>query len=225
MRDSDEDDVAASQRKEVSQGIGKSGVKASFGCIYLHWINERTLEAKTNESSQSRPDLCVTKCCGVNWSTSLAYGEARLAVHSYNNYLLCMDLINVATFCKEVVDKQLFEGILGIQIIDRMVVFYLLTLPSHGLYTLIPLASIKIPDSIQSLPALITKARAILKVLDVFDRLCVRATRANVISDRYAPTLPIGSIQQLFSESKKRKRQCVLQQEFLSLTKPYLASN
>ncbi|ORE00731.1 hypothetical protein BCV72DRAFT_300249 [Rhizopus microsporus var. microsporus] len=179
--------------------------------IYLRWTNERTLEAKANESSQSRPDLCITKCCGVNWTTSLAYGEAKPAVHSYDNYLVCKDLIRVAVFCKEALDKQLFEGILGIQIIGRMVVFYLLTLPSQGLYTLIPLANIKIPDSIQNLPALVTEAPAILKVLDVFDRLCVRAACPNVISDRYAPTLPIDSIQQLFSESKSRKRQCVLQ--------------
>ncbi|KAI9495051.1 hypothetical protein BDB00DRAFT_900797 [Zychaea mexicana] len=138
--------------------------------------------------------------------------EPKPAAHSNDNYLVCKDLIKVAIFCKEALDKQSFEGILGIQVIGRMVVFYLLTLPSQGLYTLIPLASIKIPDSIQSLPALVTDTPAILKVLDVFDRLCVRAACPSVISDRCAPTLPINNIQQLFSMSKSRKRQCVLQQ-------------
>ncbi|CAO3692712.1 unnamed protein product [Rhizopus microsporus] len=74
----------------------------------------------------------------------------------------------------------------------------------------IPLASIKIPVSIQSLPALVAEAPAIFKVLDVFDRLCVRSACPNVINDRCAPTLPIDNIQQLFLESKSRKRQWVL---------------
>ncbi|KAI9495049.1 hypothetical protein BDB00DRAFT_870762 [Zychaea mexicana] len=99
--------------------------------IYLHWTNERTLEAKANKNAQSRPDLCVTKCCGVNWTTSLAYGEAKPAAYSSDNYLVCRDIIKVTIFCKEALDKQLFEGILGIQVIGRMIVFYLLTLLSQ----------------------------------------------------------------------------------------------
>ncbi|ORX52344.1 hypothetical protein DM01DRAFT_263294 [Hesseltinella vesiculosa] len=45
---------------------------------HLRWTDERTLAAKADRSSQRRPDL--TKCCGVNWSNSLAYGEAKPAV-------------------------------------------------------------------------------------------------------------------------------------------------
>ncbi|KAI8393654.1 uncharacterized protein BYT42DRAFT_488769 [Radiomyces spectabilis] len=179
--------------------------------VYLRWTDERTLEAKANESTRSRPDVCVTRSCGVKWTGSLAYGEAKPAVHGCDHFGLCRDLIKVAIFCKEALDSQLFEGILGIQIIGRTVVFYVLTLPAQSLYTLISIAKIQIPDSIQNLPALITEAPAILKVLDAFDRLCVRAAHPNVISNRHAPTLSMAKIHQLFSESKNRKRQCSLE--------------
>ncbi|KAG1073120.1 hypothetical protein G6F42_025844 [Rhizopus arrhizus] len=134
--------------------------------IYLRWLDETTLEAKAKEASSSRPDLSVTKSLGVKWATTLAYDEAKSAMYSDDHFIICKDLIKVASFCKDALDDQLFEGILAVQTIGRTVVFYLLTLPSQSIYTMIPLAIIKVPDSINDLPGLVYKVPDILKVLD-----------------------------------------------------------
>ncbi|KAI9323807.1 hypothetical protein BX666DRAFT_1890627 [Dichotomocladium elegans] len=179
--------------------------------IYLRWLDETTFEAKYKEVSSSRPDLSVTKSLGVKWATTLAYGEAKSAMYSDDHFIICKDLIKVARVCKDALDNQLFEGILAVQIIGRTVVFYLLTLPAQSIYTMIPLATIKVPDSINELPGLVYKVPDILKVLDIFERVCVRAAHPETIKHRCAPTLPMANIQQLFSQSKNRKRSCHIQ--------------
>ncbi|CAO0797164.1 unnamed protein product [Mucor circinelloides] len=179
--------------------------------IYLRWLDETTLEAKAKEASSSQPDLSVTKSLGVKWATTLAYDEAKSAMYSDDHFIICKDLIKVASFCKDALDDQLFEGILAVQTIGRTVVFYLLTLPSQSIYTMIPLAIIKVPDSINDLPGLVYKVPDILKVLDIFERFCVRAAHPETIKHRCAPTLPMANIQHLFSQSKNRKRSCHIQ--------------
>ncbi|KAI9488877.1 hypothetical protein BDB00DRAFT_884674 [Zychaea mexicana] len=179
--------------------------------IYLRWLDETTLEAKAKEASSSRPDLSVTKSLGIKWATTLAYGEAKSAMYSDDHFIICKDLIKVARFCKDALDDQLFEGILAVQIIGRTVVYYLLTLPAQSIYTMIPLATIKVPDSINDLPGPVYKVPDILKVLDIFERVCVRAAHPETIKHRCAPTLPMANIQQLFSQSKNRKRSCHIQ--------------
>lgn len=108
-----------------------------------------------------------------------------------------------ARFCKDALDDQLFEGTLAVQIIGQTVVFYLLTLPAQSIYTIISLATIKIPDSINSLPGLVYKVPDILKVLNIFERVCVRAAHPETIKHHCAPTLRMANIQQLFSQSKE----------------------
>lgn len=149
--------------------------------VYLRWTDEATLKAKVDNPSRLRSDMWVTKSCGVKWTSSLAYGEAKPAIQGDNHFVVCKDLIKVIIFCKEALDDQLFEGILAIQVIGRTVVFYLLTLLTQSLYTLISLAHIIIPDSLQSLPSLATEIPTILKALDAFNRLCVTAAHSEVI--------------------------------------------
>ncbi|KAI8374349.1 uncharacterized protein BYT42DRAFT_484304, partial [Radiomyces spectabilis] len=128
-----------------------------------------TLEAKPcADFTSSRPDLCITKCCGVKWKTSLAYGEAKFAVQEKHHFGLCKDLVKVAVFCKDALDKELMQGVLGIQIIGRTVQLYLLTLPAKGLYVMTQLATVKIPDSLQTLAILVIELPEVLKILDVF---------------------------------------------------------
>ncbi|CEI96017.1 hypothetical protein RMCBS344292_10188 [Rhizopus microsporus] len=149
--------------------------------VYLHWTDETILKAKVDNPSRLRSGMWATKSCGVKWTSSLAYGEAKPAIQGDNYFVVCKDLIKVTMFCKEALDNQLFEGILAIQVIGRTVVFYLLTLLAQSLYALIPLAHIIIPDSLQSLPSLATEIPIIFKALRAFDRVCVTAAHSEAI--------------------------------------------
>lgn len=181
--------------------------------VCLRWTNESTIEAKTGVGfTTSRPDLCITKCCGVKWKSSLGYGEAKASVREQDHYVLCKDLLKVAIFCKDSLDNQLMQGILGIQIIGRTIRFYLLALPAKGLYVMLELATIKVPDSLQTLPSFIPELPNILKVLDVFHRICVPDSDADRCKSRRAPTLSIQNFNQLFTLSKNRKKPCHLKQ-------------
>ncbi|KAI8576499.1 hypothetical protein K450DRAFT_201942 [Umbelopsis ramanniana AG] len=176
--------------------------------VYLRWTNESTLEAKSANGSNERPDICITKSLGVRWTTNLGYGEAKSAARDQDNYLICWDLLKVTIFCKEALDSQQMEGMLGMQIIGRTIKFYLLVLPASGLYGLIDLAVIKLPDSLQNLTSFVTEVANVLKVLDAFDRVCVPASDAPTIMSRCTPTVSMAKLAQLFTSSRNRKKRC-----------------
>ncbi|KAI8384869.1 uncharacterized protein BYT42DRAFT_592897 [Radiomyces spectabilis] len=155
--------------------------------VYLRWTNEITLEAK-QLSCNMRPDLTITKTVGLKWAKSLGYGEAKPAARETDHYLVCQDLIKVALFCKHSLDEQLMDGVLGIHIVGQ----------------------IKVPDSIKGLSGFIPELPSILKVLGVFDSVCVCSLTPDVIARRRAPTLPSKTFQHIISESKSRKRSCHL---------------
>ncbi|ORX57078.1 hypothetical protein DM01DRAFT_1334356 [Hesseltinella vesiculosa] len=73
---------------------------------------------------------------------------------------------------------------------------------------MIELADIKIPDSLGSLPSLITDAHKVMKVLDVFDRVCVPSCDTTTALGRRTDTMSMAKFDQLFTMSKNRKKPC-----------------
>ncbi|KAI8371615.1 uncharacterized protein BYT42DRAFT_595083 [Radiomyces spectabilis] len=118
---------------------------------YLRWTNESTLEAKSMRDSTGRPDV-------LQYEILRRYGEAKSSARDQDDYLICKDLLKVAVFCNETLDFHLMEGMLGLQIFGRTIKFYLVVVPANGLYGMIELTEIKIPDSLGNLPSLITKS-------------------------------------------------------------------
>ncbi|KAG1438715.1 hypothetical protein G6F56_012546 [Rhizopus delemar] len=140
--------------------------------IFLRWTNETTLEAKNEQSLLNwRPDLCVTRLQGVKWSSSLGFGEAKPACQESNLYVICRDLLRVAMFCKDALDTQKMVGVLGLQIVGRTFTFYVLVLPSSGLYVMYEITTVQIPDSLHDLSKLVMDISNLLLVLDTFDRV------------------------------------------------------
>ncbi|KAG0167271.1 hypothetical protein DFQ29_000540, partial [Apophysomyces sp. BC1021] len=142
--------------------------------IFLRWTNETTLQAKNEQSLLSwRPDLCIARLRGVKWSLSLGFGEAKPACQESNLYAICRDLLRVAMFCKDPLDSQNMVGVLGLQIVGKTVNFYVLVLPSSGLYIMYEIAKVQKPYSLHDLSKLVMNISSLLFVLDTFGRVCV----------------------------------------------------
>ncbi|KAL7331251.1 hypothetical protein PS15p_203471 [Mucor circinelloides] len=143
---------------------------------------------------------------GVKWSSSCGYGEAKASKQAEDHHVVYYDLLKVAAFCKNALDKQKFDGILGIQIVGRTIIFNVLLLPATKLYTMLRLAKIKLPDSLQGLPSLVTELPNILSVLDVFDNLCIPSKDIKRAIDCQTSTEPMSLFNLILSSSKDRKR-------------------
>ncbi|KAI8992441.1 hypothetical protein BDB01DRAFT_778454 [Pilobolus umbonatus] len=180
--------------------------------MYLRWTNEITMEARKNDdlANKSRPDICITSLCGSRFSTSHGFGEVKSAAHDSNHFLLCKDLLRVATFCKDALDTQNMKAVLGIQVVGRTICFYILLLPAKGLYIFLELGKINIPSSLQDLTKLVMDAPLLLLIIDAFGRLCVPSTGVSS-PDRHRPTISKSRFNQIFSLSQNRKRLCPLQ--------------
>ncbi|KAI9003064.1 hypothetical protein CLU79DRAFT_829917 [Phycomyces nitens] len=180
--------------------------------VFLRWTNETVLEAKKQQSLLSwRPDICITRLQGVKWKANIGFGEAKPAHQGSNHYSVCRDLLRVSVFCKDALDTQKMMGIMGLQIVGRTITFYILVLPSSGLYIMHELAKIKIPDCLNDLSKLVTDISDVLLVLDVFDRICIPSVDCPH-PKRHRPTISSSIFDQLFSTSQNRKRPCILKQ-------------
>lgn len=175
--------------------------------MLVYISNETTLETKKHGNQDGlRPDMCITKSYGVKWSSSCGYGEAKASKQAEDHHVVYYDLLKVAAFCKNALDKQKFDGILGIQIVGRTIIFNVLLLPATKLYTMLRLAKIKLPDSLQGLPSLVTELPNILSVLDVFDNLCIPSKDIKRAIDCQTSTEPMSLFNLILSSSKDRKR-------------------
>lgn len=96
-------------------------------------------------ANKNRPEICITSLCGNPFSTSHGFGEVKSALHNSNHFLLCKDLLWAETFCKDALDAHNMESVLGIQVIGRMIYFYILLLPANEVYVLLELGKVQIP--------------------------------------------------------------------------------
>ncbi|CAO3702471.1 unnamed protein product [Rhizopus stolonifer] len=125
-----------------------------------------------------RPDFCIFSLHGVKWKATHGYSEAKSAYQGNNNYLICHDLLRTSILCKNALDTQNMEGVLGLQIIGRTVTLYVLVLPNTGLYIMRELAKIKVPNCLDDLAKLVIDMPCVLLVLDVFNRVCTPFSRS-----------------------------------------------
>ncbi|KAL7335695.1 hypothetical protein PS15p_201130 [Mucor circinelloides] len=168
--------------------------------VFVRWTNETTLEAKKQQSLLSwRPDICITSLQGIKWKANIGFGKAKPAHQGSNHYSVGRDLLRVAVFCKNALDTQKMKGIMSLQIVGRTITFYVLVLPSSGLYIMHELAKIKIPDCLNDLPKLVTDISDVLLVLDVFNRICIPS-----VDSPHPPTISSSIFNQLFSTSQNR---------------------
>lgn len=171
------------------------------------------MEAKNEQSLLSwRPDLCVTRLQGVKWSSSLGSGEAKPACQESNLYVICRDLLRVAMFCKDALDTQKMVGVLGLQIVGRIITFCVLVLPSSGLYVMYEITKVQIPDSLHDLSKLVMDISNLLLVLDTFDRVCIPSADSPPL-ERHSPTIISSILDQLFLSPQNRKRPCHLKRQ------------
>ncbi|KAG1473866.1 hypothetical protein G6F56_000698 [Rhizopus delemar] len=179
--------------------------------MFLRWTNEMTLEAKRNENfGTKRPDICITSLHGVQWKANHGFGEVK-SFHQgdKSNFLLCADLVRVGIFCRNACALQNMDGVLGLHIVGRTVLFYVLLSPSAHLYVMYELAKIKISNCIDDLTKLVVDMHHILRVLDVFHRICIRSANPS-LPIQYQMTITTSNHDHVISSSQNRKRACHL---------------
>ncbi|KAI8096143.1 uncharacterized protein BX664DRAFT_382639 [Halteromyces radiatus] len=181
--------------------------------VFFRWTDHSNLESKKSALvSKRRPDSCIARLNGVKWDNTLAYGEVKCAGESDNLYGICKDTLRVGLFSKNALDVGKMKGILGFQAVGRTITFYLTTLLKDGLYTMMELAEITIPGSVDDLPKYLMDLTKVLLVLDVCDNWCtpVDLDQIQLQSQRSRPTLSTPSFCRIVSSSTCRSRQSIM---------------
>ncbi|KAI7860608.1 hypothetical protein BDC45DRAFT_563768 [Circinella umbellata] len=71
---------------------------------------------KDKSTASKRPDAMISMYEQLSFGSSLGFGEAKIAQPRTNNHDLCHDLLRLAMFCKETIDKNYLTGCISFQI-------------------------------------------------------------------------------------------------------------
>lgn len=69
--------------------------------------------------TKKRPDITATLLDGLNFGTSLGFGEIKCQTESDNNYASCKDLLRIAIFSKASIDMNNLKEVLNYQVIGE----------------------------------------------------------------------------------------------------------
>ncbi|KAL0090549.1 hypothetical protein J3Q64DRAFT_1832217 [Phycomyces blakesleeanus] len=142
-------------------------------------------------------DIYIRRLHGMTRASNYGYGRAKPAAQGGNNYSICLGLLCVGIFCKNALDAQNMEGVLGLQVIGRMVTLYVLVFPSTGLYVMYELEKIKIPSCLDNLTKLIVDIPRICRVLETFNRICKPSVH-QAMPSRHRPTITTSAFNGVF---------------------------
>ncbi|KAI9476035.1 MAG: hypothetical protein EXX96DRAFT_540594 [Benjaminiella poitrasii] len=146
-------------------------------------VHLRWTNLNDNEQGSERPDSVISVMMQSNWGESLGYGEAKIAEPIDNKFMLAC------------------------------ITVYTTTLGADGIYTMLELSRIQIPQAVESLELLTTQStlKQLLQVAYVFEKIRQQKkeeTKEFFLMKRYGPGLV--QLRELISDKKDRKRPCTL---------------
>ncbi|KAG1136978.1 hypothetical protein G6F37_012560 [Rhizopus arrhizus] len=175
--------------------------------VLLRWTN-----IETDSSAKKRPDATITKLNQLVFGHSLGFGEAKIAQCTPDKYNLCHDLLRLALFCKETIDKNQLNASLTFQINGFSVVFFLMRLDHDGIYCLYEICKLSFPRSLEELSGFVSlkNLNTLMRISEMFWRMCkpVSAQDVDTLSDKCRPTHP--SLYTLIDGTKDRHRACAM---------------
>jgi hypothetical protein len=97
--------------------------------------------------------------------------------------------------------------------IGLSITFYLISLRHDKLYTMVEIAHLTFPRSLEELASFVSlkTLQALLFICETFWRLCIPASDPEVIKRKYYPTQ--RTLYQLIDSSRDRHRECTLRFE------------
>lgn len=148
----------------------------------------------------------ITKLDQLVFGHSLGFGEAKIAQCTPDKYNLCHDLLRLALFCKETINKNQLNASLAFEINGFSVVVFLMRLDYDGTYCLYEICKLSFPRSLEELSSFVTlkNSNTLMRISEMFWRMCkpVSAQDADTLSDKYRLTHP--SLYTLIDGTKNR---------------------
>ncbi|PHZ13944.1 uncharacterized protein RHIMIDRAFT_235945 [Rhizopus microsporus ATCC 52813] len=176
--------------------------------LLLRWTNIET----DSSAKKKRPDATITKLNQLAFGYSLGFEEAKIAQSTPDKYNFCYDLLRLALFCKETIDKNQLNASLAFQIHGFSVVFFLMRLDHDGIYYLYEVGKLSFSRSLEELPGFVSlkNLNTLMRISEMFWRMCkpVSAQGVDTLSDKYRPIHP--SLYTLIDGTKNRHRVCAM---------------
>ncbi|EIE84429.1 hypothetical protein RO3G_09139 [Rhizopus delemar RA 99-880] len=115
----------------------------------------------------------ITKLDQLVFGHSLGFGEAKIAQCTPDKYNLCHDLLRLALFCKETINKNQLNASLAFEINGFSVVVFLMRLDYDGTYCLYEICKLSFPRSLEELSGFVSlkNSNTLMRISEMFWRI------------------------------------------------------
>ncbi|KAI7858536.1 hypothetical protein BDC45DRAFT_311031 [Circinella umbellata] len=176
--------------------------------VHLRWSNKKVSGSENN----IRPDSAISSRSQLQWSHDWGYGEAKTYEPTNNNHALAKDMIRIAMFNKNLINKANIRATIGFQINGFRITFYVIELNFHAIYTMTELCYIDIPQSVEQIDQITTNSnlRALAQVAHAFDMLrntSLRCTNEE-FTQKKTESIKFEDLESLISKKRDRASPC-----------------
>ncbi|SAM02718.1 hypothetical protein [Absidia glauca] len=165
--------------------------------VVLRWAN------KNEEVSNIRPDAVISTIIQSKYGRPLGFGEVKPGNSSTNKHKLCMDTLRLATLSKDTIDSYDQQNCFTFQINGFRVSFFIIQKQHTNLYTMVEVATLVFPNSLNNLDTLVTKKN--LSTLARASSLFWNNSTIPTCPPAFpSPRLPISTLYQIIGQSHNR---------------------
>jgi hypothetical protein len=151
------------------------------------------------ETGSNRPDAIVAEIVQQSLGGNIGSGEAKTDEARKHEALMYEDLLRLGVFSKDAIDFHNLPSAVSFQAVGRRVVFYITSLIHDGIYSMIEIAVVNCPLSLNDLPDYLNNFDNLLKVLIAVDK-CQRVE--NIPSSYHRSTLDTPTLQAYIGKKK-----------------------
>ncbi|KAI9005823.1 hypothetical protein CLU79DRAFT_824718 [Phycomyces nitens] len=175
--------------------------------VHLRWTN-----LNDTDEGLERPDSVIS-IMQSNWGNNLGYGEVKIEEPTTNKFMLAWNLCRLGHFSKDTINTTSNKSSISFQVKGHYITVYITTLNADGIYTMVELIHLQIPQSVENLDRLTTKSslEKLLWVAHMFEKIRQQKKEESsefVQMKRYGPGL--AQFRELISDKRDRKRPCTL---------------
>ncbi|KAI8638747.1 hypothetical protein BD408DRAFT_372876 [Parasitella parasitica] len=169
---------------------------------HLFWLNTKVVD-----ESAKQPDLACKHLKNSNWISATIVGEVKGEDVKDDKHICIKDLIRIGFISVTAINQNLYDGVIGIQIVGLQVTFFITTLIADGFYVMMEICSLTLPRDATELMPYSTSFDDLLVALEYADK-CVVTKEKEKLKEMACSGITTPEFARFLSVSKDRTREC-----------------
>ncbi|GAN03601.1 hypothetical protein MAM1_0044d03056 [Mucor ambiguus] len=169
---------------------------------FLVWSNIQMLP-----ENSMQPDFVVNNLVRSRYSGPCVVGDIKGCDRQDDAYDCLVDLIRVGMMSVDSINKNEYDGVVGVHVVGMQLTFYITTLMANGLYVMLEICSIALPRDSTEIRSYVANMEDLLQVVQYYGS-CTECVDPEWLRDNKKAVVHESLFLDLISCGKNKKRSC-----------------